>query len=116
VAAAPFMPEWWRQRDAGRPDAEERPAAGAGKKGGGRLEVEGGADRWAPPVGDRVRERGRGALVGRLSWAAGDRVGRKRELGRWRKKKRQEEEVGRRGRLGRETGVGRGERMGSEIG
>jgi hypothetical protein len=34
--------------------------------GGARPEVEGGADRWAPPVGDRMREReGREA-----EWAA----------------------------------------------
>jgi hypothetical protein len=53
-----------------------------GEERGGRLEVEGGADRWAPPVGDRVRERGRGVLVGH--------VGRKRELGRGWKKERRE--------------------------
>jgi hypothetical protein len=51
---------------------------GAGKKGGGgRLEVEGGADRWAPPVGDRVRERGRGGAGGPV-WAenrSGPRLG-----------------------------------------
>jgi hypothetical protein len=38
---------------------------------GAVLEVEGGADRWAPPVGDRVREgerrgRERGGGAGRL--------------------------------------------------
>jgi hypothetical protein len=54
-----------------------RPAAGSGKKGGG-LEVEGGADRWAPPVGDRVREGGEGGGgAGRVglkrSWAAAGR-------------------------------------------
>jgi hypothetical protein len=49
-----------------------RPARG--RKGRAALEVEEGADRWAPPVGDRVREReGSGALgrVGRKwNWAA----------------------------------------------
>jgi DNA-binding Lrp family transcriptional regulator len=50
------------------------PAAGAGRKGRAALEVEEGVDMWAPPVGDRVREReGSGALgrVGRKwNWAA----------------------------------------------
>jgi hypothetical protein len=44
------------------------PAAGAGKKGGCGLEVEGEPDRWAPPVGEREREeREGGGGVGR--WA-----------------------------------------------
>jgi hypothetical protein len=42
-----------------------RPAAARGRKGAG-LEVEGGADRWAPPVGDRVREGGEGGGAGRF--------------------------------------------------
>jgi hypothetical protein len=43
---------------------------------GERLEVGEGADMWAPPVGDHMRERERAlALVGRMGrkrgWAAG---------------------------------------------
>jgi hypothetical protein len=48
-----------------------------GKKGRARPEVEGGADRWAPPVGDRVRER-EGREAERVAWAETE-VG--RELG-----------------------------------
>jgi hypothetical protein len=47
-------------------------------RGGGRPEEEEGADRWAPPVGDRVREReGSGALgrVGRKLMGRRDWVG-----------------------------------------
>jgi hypothetical protein len=53
------------------------PAAARGKKGRARPEVEGGADRWAPPVGDRVRER-EGREAERAAWAETE-VG--RELG-----------------------------------
>jgi hypothetical protein len=53
----------------------ERPAAALllGNRGEvGRLEEEEGADRWAPPVGDRVRERGgKWAHVGRRGPKAG---------------------------------------------
>jgi hypothetical protein len=47
-----------------------------GRKGRARPEVEGGADRWAPPVGDRVREREgreaeRAGLGQNLRWAGG---------------------------------------------
>jgi hypothetical protein len=65
----------------------ERPAAALllGNRGEvGRLEEEEGADRWAPPVGDRVREsEGSGALghVGRSSAGRGGEEGRE-ELGR----------------------------------
>jgi hypothetical protein len=55
----------------------------AGKRGGAELEVEDAPDRWAPPVGDHVREReGSGALAGLLGqkWGAGPRRG---EEGRW---------------------------------
>jgi hypothetical protein len=63
-----------------------QPMAGgrAGKRGGGaELKVEDAPDRWAPPIGDHVREReGSGALVGLLGQkrGAGPRRG---EEGRW---------------------------------
>jgi hypothetical protein len=50
------------------------PAAGAGRKGRATLEVEEGANRWAPPVGDRVKEREGSGALGRVdrkwNWAA----------------------------------------------
>jgi hypothetical protein len=57
----------------------ERPAAALllGNRGEvGRLEEEEGADRWAPPVGDRVRERGREAGACGPAWAKSGRRGR----------------------------------------
>jgi hypothetical protein len=42
---------------------------------GGRLEVGEGADMWAPPVGDHMRER-------EWRWAGAAELGQKRELGR----------------------------------
>jgi hypothetical protein len=47
-------------------EAGKRPAGAAVKeqrRGGDRLEVRGDPDGWAPPVSERVRERGRGALA-----------------------------------------------------
>jgi hypothetical protein len=69
------------------------PATAWGRKGGG---AGGGrrSDRWAPLVGDRVRERGRGAL----SWAARVPDG--------------PEESGQRGRKGEKRGGGLGRRWG----
>jgi hypothetical protein len=72
------------------------PVAGAGRKGAAP-EVEEGADRWAPPVGDRVKEReGSGALgrvgrkraarekLGRSNWvAAGKKRKGKKKRRRW---------------------------------
>jgi hypothetical protein len=53
-----------------------RPARPGEKGGGGRLGMT--PDRWAPPVGDRVREKRGGVLghVGRKDWAAAGMVGR----------------------------------------
>jgi hypothetical protein len=47
-----------RRRGAGRWGPRRGAAAGAGKKGGGRLEVDDGTDGWAPSVGGREREEG----------------------------------------------------------
>ena len=58
-----------------RPRGGRRPAASAGRKGN-RLEVGGGADRRAPPGGER--EKG-GGMVGRWDGLAGPR--RKEERG-----------------------------------
>jgi hypothetical protein len=55
-------------------------------KQGEGLEVEDAPDRWAPPVGDHVREReGSGALAGLLGRkrGAGPRRGEKEKEGRW---------------------------------
>jgi hypothetical protein len=62
-----------RRREKGK----RRPgsAAGAGKKGGGRLEVDDGADGWAPVVGEREREEGEVGRRGRLG-RAGSETGR----------------------------------------
>jgi hypothetical protein len=66
-----------------------------GEERGAELGVEDAPDRWAPPVGDHVREReGSGALAsllgrkrgaGPLGEWAGEEMGR-----RWKKKKREE--------------------------
>jgi hypothetical protein len=70
-----------------------RPAAARpGEEG---LEVGDGPDRWAPPVGGCVRERGREAGAGGPAWAESG------ELGRDSKKKKRE------GRMGW-AGVGKG--------
>jgi hypothetical protein len=67
-----LMVEWWRRTGAGRPGT----APGCGgrrgeERGGARPEVGDGPDRWAPPVGGSVRERGReGEWAAGQSWAA----------------------------------------------
>jgi hypothetical protein len=79
----------------------------AGKRGGAELGVEDAPDRWAPPVGDHVREReGSGALAGLLgrkrgAGPLGDWAG--KEMGRrWKKKTREERWAA---GLGREDGL-----------
>jgi hypothetical protein len=73
---------------------EAREAGGDGRRPGedGALEVGDDPDRWAPLVGECVRE-------GRERWAGGDCLGRKRWMGRRELKKKERMERGKRGGL-----------------
>jgi hypothetical protein len=67
-------------RRRGRPGRRRGAVAGRGQGGWGRREVEGRPDRWAPPVGERERERRwerEAAVMGRV----GRNRGGPRELG-----------------------------------